>query len=326
MYRPPEPGNCSIVIRAYNEQEHLGRLLHGIKHQTVRDTELILVNSGSTDATAGIAQAFGAKVVHIEPARFTFGRSLNAGIRAATGKLVVIASAHVYPVYPDWLECLLRPFDDPNTALTYGKQRAPVSAKFSEQQVYRQWYANISEMHQPHPFCNNANAAIRRDVWLQRPYEETLPGLEDLEWAKWALEARYTISYVAEAEVTHIHREGWNRIFNRYKREAMALKRIYPESSFGRIDLLHLTVANTISDWRHAAQEGSLHREWTSLVLYRIAQFCGTFAGYRQAGALTEELRKTFYYPLGIKERPKSATRRLAAIEYVESAGSGGKS
>lgn len=106
----------------------------------------------------------------------------------------------------------------------------------------------------------------------------------------------------------------------------MALKRIYPESTFGRFDLLHLTVANSISDWRHAAQEGNLYREWASLMLYRITQFCRIFAGYWQAGALTEELGKTFYYPLGIKERSKSAACRLAAIEYVASAGSGCKS
>jgi rhamnosyltransferase len=47
--------NCSLVIRAYNEEEHIGRLLEGISHQTVRDVEIIQVDSGSTDATASIA-------------------------------------------------------------------------------------------------------------------------------------------------------------------------------------------------------------------------------------------------------------------------------
>ena len=41
---------CSIIIRAYNEEEHIGRLLQGITEQTVRDVQVILVDSGSTDA------------------------------------------------------------------------------------------------------------------------------------------------------------------------------------------------------------------------------------------------------------------------------------
>ena len=43
---------CSIVIRAYNEAAHIGRLLDGIQSQTVKDVEIILVDSGSTDATS----------------------------------------------------------------------------------------------------------------------------------------------------------------------------------------------------------------------------------------------------------------------------------
>ncbi|MFB8794966.1 MAG: glycosyltransferase [Microcoleus sp.] len=46
---------CSVVIRCYNEEQHIGRLLSGIMEQSVRDVEIILVDSGSTDATVGIA-------------------------------------------------------------------------------------------------------------------------------------------------------------------------------------------------------------------------------------------------------------------------------
>ena len=104
--------NCSIIIRAYNEEKHLRRLFEGIRHQTLKDVELILVDSGSTDSTVSIAESYGARVVHIRPEEFTFGRSLNLGIKSATRELIVIASAHVYPVYPDWLETLLSPFQD----------------------------------------------------------------------------------------------------------------------------------------------------------------------------------------------------------------------
>jgi rhamnosyltransferase len=128
-------GKCSVVIRAYNEEKHIGRLLEGIRQQTIGDVEVILVDSGSTDGTVSIAEAFGARIVRIPSEEFTFGRSLNFGVQEARGEFVVIASAHVYPVYPDWIESLLRPFEDGQVALTYGKQRGPDTAKYSEQQI-----------------------------------------------------------------------------------------------------------------------------------------------------------------------------------------------
>ena len=128
----------SIVIRAYNEKKHLGRLLEGILRQSVKDVEVILVDSGSTDSTVDIAASSGVKVVHILPDEFTFGRSLNLGIEAASSPLIVIASAHIFPVYPDGLERLLAPFADPKVALTFGKQRGGATTKFSEHQIFAQ--------------------------------------------------------------------------------------------------------------------------------------------------------------------------------------------
>ena len=196
---------CSLVIRAFNEEKHIGRLLEGVRRQTVRDVEIILVDSGSTDATAAIAAQYEVKVVHIPPAEFTFGRSLNLGLSTATCDLVAIASAHVYPVYPDWLERLLEPFADPSIALTYGKQRGDEHSKFSEHQIFARWFPEDSTARQNHPFCNNANAALRRSVWEEHPYDESLTGLEDLAWAKWAFEQGHAIAYLAEAEIIHVH-------------------------------------------------------------------------------------------------------------------------
>jgi rhamnosyltransferase len=287
--------NCSIVIRAFNEGQHIGRLLEGLRQQTITDVEIILVDSGSTDQTVSVAEAFGARIVRIPSAEFTFGRSLNFGLRAATRELVVIASAHVYPVYPDWLESLLRPFKDENVALTYGKQRGPASAKYSEQQIFQQWYPDVSKLEQTTAFCNNANAAIRKSLWEKNPYDETLTGLEDLAWAKWAKEQGYAISYVAEAEIIHVHNETPRGVFNRYRREAMAYKKIYPESHFNAYDFLRLTTTNIFSDLWHAARERVFWKNAASILWFRFMQFHGTRLGHRETSLITPQLRETFY-------------------------------
>ena len=307
--------NCSIIIRAYNEEKHIGRLLEGIRQQTIRDVEIILVDSGSTDRTVAIAESFGARIIRIPSAEFTFGRALNLGIRAATREWIVIVSAHVYPVYPDWLESLLRPFADEQIALTYGKQRGPETAKFPEQQIYHQWYPDVSQSRQPTAFCNNANAAIRRSLWEKNPYDETLTGLEDLAWGKWAKEQGYDIAYIAESEIIHIHDETPQGVFNRYRREAMAFKRIYPEAHFNIYDFVRLTVMNILSDLWHAARKRVLRKNLKSIFWFRFMQFHGTRLGYRQSGLLTPQLRETFYYASELKPK-EDIGREIEPIQY----------
>jgi glycosyltransferase involved in cell wall biosynthesis len=309
--------NCSIVIRAYNEEKHIGRLLEGIRQQTVKDVEIILVDSGSTDSTIAVAESFGARVVRIPSAEFTFGRSLNFGVREATRELVVIASAHVHPVYPDWLETLLRPFEDEKIALTYGKQRGPASAKFSEQQIYHQWYPDVSKPRQETAFCNNANAAIRKRLWEVHPYDETLTGLEDLEWAKWAKEQGYAIAYAAEAEVVHVHNETPRGVFNRYRREAMAFRQIHPEAHFSLYDFVRLTTTNILSDLWHAARERVLWKNIASIFWFRFMQFHGTRMGHRETSLVTPQLRETFYYARE-RKRKEGTKRDVEPIQYKE--------
>lgn len=306
--------NCSIIIRAFNEQAHISRLLEGITQQTLKDVEIILVDSGSTDSTVAIAESYGAKIVRIPSAEFTFGRALNFGVQAATRELVVIASAHVYPVYPDWLECLLRPFDDEKVALVYGKQRGMKTSKFSEHQIFRQWFPDADVARQESPFCNHANAAIQRSLWEQQPYDEMLTGLEDLSWAKWVQAQGYQISYAAHAEIIHIHNETSRGVQNRYRREAMAFKRIFPESHFNVYDFARLTVTNILSDLFHAARQRVLWKSFVSIFWFRFNQFWGTYQGYRQSGPVTQQLRQTFYYPHW--SAGKSDERDVEPIRY----------
>ena len=307
---------CSIVIRAFNEEKHLSRLLDGILQQTLGDYEIILVDSGSSDGTLDLAARYPVKVVHIRPEEFSFGRSLNLGIEAAQGEYTVIASAHVYPVYPDWLERLLAPFADPRIALSYGKQRGDAATRFSEGQIFARWFPEHTTLDQPHPFCNNANAAIRRSVWEQHPYDESLSGLEDLAWARWAMEQGHRIAYVAEAEIVHVHNESPRGIYNRYRREAMAFKRIYPQEGFHLWDFARLVASNILSDLWHASRQRATLRSLGSVFWYRWMQFWGTYQGYRQSGPLTWQLRQTFYYPKGLTSTSQTASRDVEPIRY----------
>jgi glycosyltransferase involved in cell wall biosynthesis len=306
---------CSIIIRAFNEEKHITRLLDGIRHQTIEDVQIILVDSGSSDRTVEIANAYGVQIVNIQPQDFTFGRSLNLGISHAKADYVVFASAHVYPVYPDWLERLLEPFEDDKVAISYGKQRGMETTQFSEHQIFDHWFSDVSTNNQSHPFCNNANAAIRKKLWDQNAYNETLPGLEDLAWARWAHEQGYRIAYMAEAEIIHVHNESWHGISNRYRREGMAFKMIYPQERFGIPDLFKAFFSNVKNDLQMAKRDKIIKRVWKSVLGFRWNQFYGTYLGYRQSGPLTWQLKQTFYYPRnGLQINKKE--REIKPIHY----------
>jgi rhamnosyltransferase len=108
----------STVIRCYNE-EHIGRPLSCIAQQTVQDREIIIVDSGPTDATQSIASRYPVKILSIRPEEFSFYRSLKLHCQAASGEFIVIASTHVYPVYRDGLEQIIDPSSDPTVALDF---------------------------------------------------------------------------------------------------------------------------------------------------------------------------------------------------------------
>ena len=96
--------DVSIIIRTFNEQRHLDTLFDAIDRQTVKNFETIVVDSGSFDRTCEIATKRADKLLRISSHDFTFGYSLNVGIKAARGKFIAIISAHTIPINENWLE------------------------------------------------------------------------------------------------------------------------------------------------------------------------------------------------------------------------------
>jgi rhamnosyltransferase len=305
----------SIIIRCFNEEQHIGKLLTGISRQNQDDIEIILVDSGSTDATLNIAAKFGVKIIYISPEEFSFGRALNRGCRDASGEILVFISAHCYPVYSDWLERLTEPFKDPSVALSFGGQTGDDTTKFSERQIFSLWFPGESDYAQKEPFCNNANAAIRKLVWEQYPFNEELTGLEDIAWAKQMQEKGYLIAYNADAVIVHVHNETPEQVKNRYRREAIALKSIFPGELFSFWDFIHLFVRNVISDFRVAYNERCFLQMFRQIVTFRYMQFLGTYQGFSSGGEITPQLKRTFYYPAMVQQHHDSVSPRQQ-IDY----------
>ncbi len=85
------PSSVSVVIPAMNEAGAIAGVITGLQ-QGGAWHEIIVVDDGSTDGTADIAQAAGARVIR-HPYNKGNGAAVKTGIRAATGEYLLIVDA-----------------------------------------------------------------------------------------------------------------------------------------------------------------------------------------------------------------------------------------
>jgi len=282
----------SIVIRTFNEEKYLGNLLQAIGRQDYKDYEIIVVDSGSTDRTLEIAQKYTNSILQIESRDFTFGYSLNLGCRQSQGQYIVFVSAHVLPKDTKWLGNLLAPFRDEKVAMVYGRQIGAKDNKFSDKRDFSKLFSDTSG------YVNNANSALRKKLWQQRPFDEYLFGLEDTEWAKHITEKGFTVSYEPKAVIFHIHQEKWAQIFNRYRREAIAAARIGlshpPQARPG----FSWFVVNLFQDFL-ASLPNVFSSRLEEIVRFRYYQWKGTRQGwYRDRGLDLNRDKHALFYPV----------------------------
>lgn len=92
----------SVVIPAYNEEKNIGSCLTALKNQDFpgKTYEIILVDNNSTDRTAQIAYAMGAKVILEKTQGYVF--ALRKGCSAAKGEIIAITDADTLVPF-DWL-------------------------------------------------------------------------------------------------------------------------------------------------------------------------------------------------------------------------------
>ena len=119
--------------------------------------EVIVVDNASTDRTADVARAWGAKVIH-EDVR-GYGRSYKRGFREATGDLIVTLDGdHSYP--PDAISYLLEAFLHLEVDFL-NASRFPVRDPQAMSMKHRSAISMLSARHVGAVFSLGARLAIR---------------------------------------------------------------------------------------------------------------------------------------------------------------------
>jgi rhamnosyltransferase len=217
---------ASILIPTKNGAEDIGACLAAIYSQRdVAPFEVLVVDSGSTDATLDIARRYPVRIEHILPQTFHHARTRNYAAGLAKGKVLVFLSQDAIPASDTWLAAFLSSLKEPCIGAVYGRQLPKMESGLERRSAFESMYgaARIVKMpmdgvglgHKYYHF-SNANSAIRRSVWEATRFPEELKVFEDVGIAKRILDSGWSIVYEPEAAVYHAHDFPVDVLFRRY--------------------------------------------------------------------------------------------------------------
>jgi glycosyltransferase involved in cell wall biosynthesis len=115
------PPRFSIIIPAYNAGAYVGQTVSSVRAQTETDWELIVVDDGSTDATAQVVDNFGdCRIILIRQINQGVSAARNTGFAASQGEYVIFLDADDI-LYPNTLRRLGQELDQhPEAVLSFG--------------------------------------------------------------------------------------------------------------------------------------------------------------------------------------------------------------
>lgn len=154
----------SIVIPAYNEEDYLKSCLDSVMAQTIAPDEIIVVDNNSMDDTAEIAKAHKKTLILNEPIQGVFYASTH-GFREASSDIIARIDADtVLP--PDWVERLLKDFDDESVTATTGPVMYYDMPLPSRNYLFDHLMRKLTYKYSPDtPFLYGSNMAVRRRDW-----------------------------------------------------------------------------------------------------------------------------------------------------------------
>jgi glycosyltransferase involved in cell wall biosynthesis len=213
----------SVVIRARNAAGYLGKVLDALTLQSVQPREVVVVDNESTDGSGEIAERYGARVVPIAKSDFTYGRALNMGLRECTGEVVFCISSHSLVLGREFFRTALVEFANPEVAAV----RCTIVSKtrdlesWTQQKVLR-WPLDLYTIVENGPIASGC--AIRRSLWEEVPFDETLEAVEDKLWAREVMKRGYIV-VSSEAMYLHMRRRGMVEAIQIMTRERRAILR-----------------------------------------------------------------------------------------------------
>lgn len=210
----------SVVIRNKNQA---GALEFSLKNLTQRYSddinEIVVIDNLSTDASEQVCATYGARFVTIE--NFSYGSSANLAAQEAKNDVVVIFSAHSYPVSHDFFKLIEKKFDTNNNLAGLRCLHSPND--------YRNYINQVSAIEDPNKSgLIFSGSAFAKAVWEKYPFNNNVATFEDKEWSKRVLQAGYEIEFVSAIFSYEIKRSKAQEYF-RFKNDVVGNYQLWHE-------------------------------------------------------------------------------------------------
>jgi GT2 family glycosyltransferase len=203
-----EDRSISIIIPTFNGASRIGDCLDALLKQTAgRDVEILVVNDGSIDNSAGIVGGY-SEVRLINQRNAGPAAARNRGAMEARGKLLLFTDDDCVPM-PGWLDAMIAPFDDPEVVGAKGVYRTRqkrLAARFVQTE-YEERYRLMADL-DCIDFIDTYSAAFRRDRFLEMAgYDTSFPVAcaEDIELSYRMSAQGWKMKFVPAAIVYHTH-------------------------------------------------------------------------------------------------------------------------
>ena len=203
----------SVVIRTKNQEKALTFLLKNLTQRYKDDIdEIIVLDNLSTDNSKNIALEFNAKFITIE--KFSYGGSANVAAQEATNEIVVLFSAHSYPVSHDFFKLIKERFK--------GRENELAGLRcLHNTNDYLAFINNIDSKNDYNKagliFCGSA---FNKRIWKQHNFKSDIHTFEDKEWSKRVIENGFKIEFVPSIFCYDIKRSK-SQLFFRTKNEVV---------------------------------------------------------------------------------------------------------
>ncbi len=195
----------SIIIRGKNESKWLKILFQELDKQTYKKFEIIYCDNSSYDNSINVAKKFNIKKI-FKIKHYTPGLSLNAGIKRANGKFIVILSSHCIPCNKNWLSNYVKFMEkNPKFIAAYGRQIPLPGTSTKDLLDLDVVFPENKSSNYLNNYLNNANSIYDAKYLKKNLFDEKLQNIEDRSWMNKRLKEKKNIGYVNNSEVFHIH-------------------------------------------------------------------------------------------------------------------------
>jgi len=198
----------SLVLVSKNEEKYARKFFKSLEKQTRKPDEVILVDC-STDRTPEIAEPYVDKLIIVKKCSASYQRGI--GVKHAKGDVILFTDMDTI-LYPDWIEQLVKMFEDPKVHVVRGQVLWPEIKKQIPLIGKR---------------INHCNMAYRRHVLEEFPFDPNLNRGDDFDMG-YRVSRKYVIYGCPEAKVIHFsfQKHGWENAKS-YGKDWIALTKKY---------------------------------------------------------------------------------------------------